>query len=163
MRIFAKIVLGIYYIILIFILLIQMIALSSDFSSSEFNPQTLLSVNFIFSVILIVFGIDSLRKKHRHWFPESILLVFIIAYVFWVLACYIFLSDANLSENNLVLIFAIPMIPNLIHLVWFYIHFDKETFDFTTFEELAENNHLVNYEDIFNLELPFVKINIRKK
>lgn len=154
MKVLVKISLSVYYILLFLILIIQVIASQANHDKSSFDPQILLIINIAFSSFLIYSGLQSLRTIHRKWINKKIILILLIAYISWVLGCLLIMWIIGLLDKDLISIFAIPMIPCLIHNFWYYFNFDKVTYDY----KAIDDHSILTYEDIFQLRLPFLKI-----
>ena len=153
MKLFIKIVLSIYYFSLILPLTIQALVINADHSLSTFDPTFGLVINISLYVILIFSGINSLRSRHRKWISKPLLLVLVASYVLWIVSNYIFFRVLEFEENDLVTIFAVPLIPCLIHNIWYYRNFEFVVYDYS----LIENKHHLELSDILELKLPFLK------
>ncbi len=151
MNILIKIILGVYYFLLALVIVLQVIAFSNDVL---YYNDVLAIVNVGFSIILVLSGINALRDRHFKWIGKPTLLLFIVGYLTWVVGNYTILRYLGLTDKDWVTIFTVPMIPCFIHNIWYYFHFDKITYDFKKYE-ITES---IDYDDVFNLDLPYLKV-----
>jgi len=158
MRLFLKIVLIIYYFILgiyLFFLTLSINAIDGVTGQSIFEYKFLEIFNNIIYVALFLSGVLNISNRHKSFLSKYYLLVFISLLTVSLTVSYVLLHVVKDNHNYSMHIVALPFLPCLVHNIWYYFNYDKATYNLDSFN----GEPPTEYSQIFDLNLPFLKIN----
>jgi len=156
MKIIFKILFSIYYLFLITYIILWSFSFSSEtlIGGEVFHHQKNIEIVYIFFyVFFLIIGLMNLGDKYLRWFSKKIILLLIFSFVAWLLISFLILYSNDYSIYYF-LFLTLPIVPCFINNIWFYLNFEKATYSFDSFD----NEELISYDQIFGLDLPFLKI-----
>lgn len=153
MNVVIRTVLGIYHLALLVVLAVQFMAYWLG-SEPLFHKNSLLLVNSCFSALLVFLGIRFLLGKQQRIVSRRVFLVALVAYLIWVLVVFASFRILGRESEELISVFFIPMIPNVIFNVWCYFNFEKLCYDYSHLKV----GDATSYQDVIDLCLPFLMV-----
>ena len=156
MRILLKIVLAVYYLFLALYIVLVLLIYNSTIDGKPL-PVDIKIIGWgttAFFILVLLGGLMNMGTKYRRFFSKKFFQLFLIAFWLWILISALYLYWNKHKAFDFYLISIIPVLPAFLHVLWFYRHYDEQTYDLSKIEDVK----LSGYNAIFDLNLPYLKI-----